>query len=240
MFKKMFAASLSTAMIAAPALVFADQVDSVSVDSISVEICGEQAMTFTGAGTYSEFTQHLIIDLDGEVILYDTDEPAVWSAGPVVVTEGEHTLTATVYDKSDLVTVLAQDSVIFSTSCEGDNGEGDGDEEGNEDEEGSEESNDGDGDDGDEQSDTGASTHEPGHEGNLQQSKVAGATSKKASGLPAKLKPLNSIFRLVYGRTPTFQEWTYWANRLLTDKPQYDALYGAMQWHKLRGHTIGS
>jgi|GEM_PF-3472721 hypothetical protein len=54
------------------------------------------------------------------------------------------------------------------------------------------------------------------------------------------LKPLNSIFRSAFGRNPTFIGWEYWADRLLNDKPAYDALYGAMQWQELHGQTIGN
>jgi hypothetical protein len=59
------------------------------------------------------------------------------------------------------------------------------------------------------------------------------------SRLPLKLTWINETFRKVYGRSPTVREWNYWSRRLLTDKMRYDALYGAMQWQKLHGRTIG-
>jgi hypothetical protein len=82
-------------------------------------------------------------------------------------------------------------------------------------------------------------------------------TTKKSSGSVAGTKsttssynalmPLNSIFRQVYGRTPTFEEWTYWANRFLTEDKfkvngqwRYDALLGAMQWQHSIGRSIGA
>ena len=51
------------------------------------------------------------------------------------------------------------------------------------------------------------------------------------------LTPLNRVFRSVFGRTPTFSEWTYWADRYLHDKPAWDAIHGAMQWQLLRGNS---
>lgn len=62
---------------------------------------------------------------------------------------------------------------------------------------------------------------------------VAGGVSVGALG------QINALFRSVFGRTPTVEEWTYWAERA-KDKPQLPALLGAMQWHKLQGTTIGT
>lgn len=45
---------------------------------------------------------------------------------------------------------------------------------------------------------------------------------------------VTSLFKLVYGRTPTTSESTYWMGRR-TDKPSRGALIGAMQFHKLNG-----
>jgi len=55
-----------------------------------------------------------------------------------------------------------------------------------------------------------------------------------------RLAPLNSIFRLVCDRDPTFAEWEYWANRLLDDNLAYDELLGAIQWHVAHGRSVGS
>ncbi|MEX0649986.1 MAG: alpha/beta hydrolase [Candidatus Andersenbacteria bacterium] len=65
--------------------------------------------------------------------------------------------------------------------------------------------------------------------------RILGTTIKavKKADPWARLRPLNSIFASAFGRMPSSEEWHYWANRLLTDKPQYNALYGAMQWQLL-------
>ena len=60
-----------------------------------------------------------------------------------------------------------------------------------------------------------------------------------ASNRLASISDLNSLFRAVHGRAPTFVEWKYWANRLL-DKPDRGALTGAMYYHKTLGRTTGS
>jgi len=204
-------------------MVRADEIDSINIDEVTVEECGEQSMTFTGTATYSESTQHLVVELDGVEVLYSLHEEENWSTGPVEVSEGSHTLVASIYDNSDYQDLIVQETVEFSTSCDESSDEGSSDEDSN-----------GDDGEGDEQDCC------PGPDEEVSQvKKIAKVKGAFSSNLWARLKPLNSIFRSVFGRTPTFTEWTYWANRLLTDKPQYDALLGAMQWHKLQGHTMG-
>jgi hypothetical protein len=217
MMKQLVALSLALAFALAPAAQ-ADGVDSISIDDIIISGCGEQEVVFTGSATYSESTQHLVVELDGVGLVHDHQEPADWSTGPVTVSEGDHTLTATVYDKSDHVVVRASDSKNFSTACEGEGDEGSS--------EGSDNGGEGDCCPGPDPEDSASAV----------KAAVKGAVK---AGLPESLKPLNSIFRLVFGRSPTFAEWKYWADRLLGDKPQYDALLGAMQWHQLQGRTIG-
>lgn len=67
--------------------------------------------------------------------------------------------------------------------------------------------------------------------------RVLGATT--SSGLSPRLAPLNNIFRLVCDRDPTFEEWEYWANRLLDGNMAYDELLGAIQWQVAHGRSIG-
>ncbi len=209
-------------------------VDSISINSITVPGCGPQVMTFSGSGTYSEPTQHVVVKLDGVVILTDTSEPASWITGAQSISVGNHTIVATIYDKSDLADVMAQDTKSFevvacgsgsSSGSSASSGSGSGDEK-----------------DCCPGPDPVTSTKIS------SKGKVKGTKSAvKVSGkLPASLIPLNGIFNSVYHRDPTFQEWTYWANQFLTntkykDKGQYryDALLGAMQWQKMHGRTMG-
>lgn len=219
MLQRMFALVTAFALVFTPSVAFAaDSEDSVSIDELSLE-CGEQDITFTGSATYSESTQHLVVELDGDEIFSSSDEPEDWETDAVTVEEGSHTLTATIYDKSDREDVMAEDSLDFDTSCGADGGEGSADE-------------------GDEQDCCPGPDPATDDQSAVGGGKVKGAISKK--GTLSALKPLNSVFRSVYGRNPTYEEWKYWANRYLTDKHAWDAIYGAMQWHKLRGHTVGN
>lgn len=69
------------------------------------------------------------------------------------------------------------------------------------------------------------------------QSSTPKSTTTKSGSL-ASISDLNSLFRQVYGRTPTVAEWHYWADRLL-DKSDRTALLGAMYYHKALGRTTG-
>ncbi len=57
---------------------------------------------------------------------------------------------------------------------------------------------------------------------------------KKGAVTLEELKPLNDIFLAVYERLPTFDEWKYWARRYSTDKRDWEAIKGAMYWHRAR------
>ncbi len=51
---------------------------------------------------------------------------------------------------------------------------------------------------------------------------------------------VNEAFRSVFGRNPTAAENNYWRDRVVKkEKTTYDALRGAMFWHKALGKTIG-
>lgn len=210
-----------------PALASHSDVDAVSTDAISVSGCGTQSLTFSGTASYSEPTQHLVVVLDGTTLFDDHSEPESWSTGPHSVGVGDHTFTATIYDKSAGIgggheTIRAEDAKTFTVpSCTPAPAPSDVS--------------------GGTAADTDCcpGQDEPVSAPTMKKA-ATGSVKAAATGMaPAKLKWLNETFRKVYGRNPTAKEWHYWSSRLLTDKTQYDALYGAMQWHQLRGHTIG-
>lgn len=230
--------------------------DAVTIDSIaSLGTCDQAKLRFSGTATYADATQHLFVDVSGRQVLHRIGEPAVWRTRSVaVVGAGSYTVTASVYDQLGREGLLAQATRAFTIpACDGAaNGEPEGDEAGSsgdesqqgnestqsEDEDASSDENDDEDDEntsaeGEEEASAGDERAEAA--GAAKQARVQGAAA--ASALPARLKPLNAMFRVLYGRNPTFSEWSYWANRLLTDKTGHDALYGAMQWHKLRGRT---
>lgn len=194
-----------------PVALASEHFDTVTINGVSAS-CGEQSLAFSGTATYSETTQHLVVALDGTQIFQDDEEPAMWTTTATTVGVGSHTLTATIYDHRDLEDPVATAQTAFTVS--------------------------------DCSSSSGSGGHDtdccPGRDPEPKVKKAVAPLIKGASTsqrLPLKLKPLNEIFRKVYGRNPTLQEWNYWAHRLLTDKVEYDALYGAMQWHHLHGHT---
>lgn len=205
---------------------FADA-DRVTIDPVVASGCGTQVpLTFTGTGEYSDPVQHLIITLDGTELLHSHSEPAAWTAGPATIAPGTHTVTATITDDLDHAEVMAQQTQVFSVAPCGvaSSGQPSGGEADNQD------------------CCPGPDPVAPKHarvaKGTAGQPQVKGAATRPAK-LPGKLAPLNEIFRKVHGRGPTFVEWTYWAGRLLNDKPQFDAFFGALQWHELRGHSVG-
>ncbi len=66
---------------------------------------------------------------------------------------------------------------------------------------------------------------------------VSIATARPAQA--ALIDQVNTAFESVYGRLPTFPEWKYWADRVIRgDKKTYDALAGAMGYHKARGNGV--
>ena len=209
--------------------------DTVTIGGLVISAAGTQQVNITGTATYSEPTQHLVITLDGVEILDDHDEPANWSTGLVTVSAGDHTIVATIYDKSAHSVVMATATLSFtvpSTSGGGSSG-GSG---------GSGSSSSGGGGDGpdccpgpDPEPEVAAAAQ------------VKGTSTAVAGGDLARIAPLNSLFRQAYDRDPTFAEWEHWANRFFTEgkfwssgtakvgSPQYDVWLGAMQWSALNG-----
>lgn len=222
--KYLWVASLVTGMLGSGSVAFASHVDDVIVSPVETSGCGAQSVTISGSAHYSAPVQHLVVTLDGTQVLHDDDldgwnldeEPVAWSAGALPVSTGEHTVVATIYDSSEgdgHEGLEDQDTRTFTVpSCE----------------------------QGPAPAPAGPDSSDccPGPDPVV--SKVGQVKGVSTTGkLPAKLFWINETFQKVHGRMPTFQEWSYWSNRLLTDKPQYPVLYGAMQWHKLRGHTMG-
>lgn len=208
------------AVVFAPVLALASTSDSVTISSVNYTSgCGDQMVSFSGSATYSEATQHLVVNVDGTEILYSDEEPTSWITSSVFVTHGPHTLTATIYDKSDRDLAVAQSVMPFEVpacvvpeSSSSNGGGGDGD--------------------------TGQSTHEEEEVVTAKKAVVKGATTTGETY--PNLKPLNRIFRSVFSRNPSYAEWKYWTNRYLTDKPNWVKILGAMQYHKLLGHTVGA
>jgi hypothetical protein len=217
--KKLMLLGAAVGLLGNAAPVFAsDDLDTVSINSVSVG-CDAQSLSFSGTATYSEPVQHLVVTLDSVELLHDHHETESWTVGPVSVGVGTHTLVATIYDHFEGAgheDMMAQDTEVFSVPSCGASSSGSGD---------------------------GVNRDVdccPGPDKPATVTKqIARVKGVAVSSHMTKLMPLNSIFRKVFGRTPTWREWSYWAHRLLTDKMQYDALYGAMQWQQLHGHTIG-
>lgn len=209
----------------------ADTPDTVTANAVTVSACGAQSLTFAGSATYSEPTQHLVVTLDGTELLHSHLEPDTWSTGLLAVGVGSHTLTASLYDHADHEDLLASNTKTFTVAACGGAPAPSAVSSGGTGRTG------GTGSGGD--CCPGPDPVQPAQKAT--QGKVKGAAAKKVSAatLPVRVTPINELFRKVYGRGPTFAEWEYWTVRILSDKPQFDAIYGAMQWHKLRGHTTG-
>lgn len=191
--------------------------NSVFVDTPVLSRCDEHVVAFSGTATYNTGTHHLLIDLDGVPVYSTFDEPMLWSFLRNVPV-GTHTLTARVHDNN--VSQTVHHAVTFEVpACATSDGGGSDDEP-----------------DCCPGPDPVAATQT-----NVRQPAVKGITSRSVQHSNLKdLAPLNRVFRSVFGRNPTFAEWEYWANRFLTDKPAWDQILGAMQWHKLRGVTTGA
>lgn len=186
---------------------------SVVIDGVVLSRCGEQNIAFSGVATYGAGAQHLLVDLDGTRVA-NLGTTISWLVMFESVPVGTHTLTARVHDVApDLnATDILQFEVL---PCQT------------------------------EQKDDSNNSEEPdccpGKDPEVTppvKAKVKGTTTKVKASFDI-LKPINYLFRLAFGFTPSFAEWKYWADRLLSDKPQLDALFGAMQSQKLEGKTMG-
>ncbi|MGH9856222.1 MAG: hypothetical protein ACRD4B_00115, partial [Acidobacteriota bacterium] len=139
--------------------------------------------------TYGLGDQHLLVDLDGVPVLSTFDEPENWNV-IVPVAVGFHVLTARIHDEDVSKTVdftLPFQVLACSTPTPAPTDSGSGDD--------------------------GGPDCCPGPDPVVKQSKkslprVKGTTATRTTTLNG-LQPLNSVFRSVFGRTPTFAEWTY-------------------------------
>ncbi|MFH1353871.1 MAG: hypothetical protein ABIH36_01160 [bacterium] len=198
--------------------------NSVLIHETVISRCGNQFVAFSGVATYGPDVQYLLVDLDGAPVLGRWGEPTNWTVLEQVTT-GYHVLTARIHDLGDASKTVAavfaftilpcDDGPSDSTSVASNSGGGGGDET--------------DCCPGPDPVDESVKSPIP---------QVKGVTTKKGGALSA-LEPLNAVFRFVFGRAPTFTEWKYWADRFLVDKPVWEAILGAMQWHKLHGVTVG-
>jgi len=226
--KYLWVFSLVTGMLGSGSVAIASHTDEVNVTPITVSGCGAQSVTITGTAQYSAPVQHLVVMLDSVQVLHNddldarnlNDQPVPWSTELLPMSTGAHTVTATIFNSAEgdgHEDLLAQDTETFTVPfCE----QG-----------------------GPPPAPAGPDSSDccPGPDPVVPPAKKVGRVKGAATGtLPAKLFWMNETFEKVHGRIPTFKEWSYWANRLLTDKPEYPALYGAMQWHKLRGRTVGT
>lgn len=218
--KSLFVFTLVAGMLGSGSVAFASDVDSVSINPVSVSGCGTQSVTISGTGMYSEPVQHLVVTLDGTELTDNHSEPETWNAGSFSVGTGSHTVVATIYDHMEgdgHEDQVAQDTKTFTVpSCDQGGSSGSS-------------------------GSSGSGDCCPGPDPVEPSVKKAGRVKGVATGgkLPHSMFWINPTFEKVYKRPPTFKEWSYWANRFLTDKTMYPELYGAMQWHKLRGHTMG-
>lgn len=221
--KSLFVVSLVAGMLGSGSVAFAsNDVDSISINPVSVSGCGSQSVTMSGTGMYSDPVQHLVVTLNGTQVIHDHREPETWSTGPHTVGVGNHTVVATIYDHMEgdgHEDQRAQDTKTFTVpSCTqsggspassgGTSGSGDC-----------------------------CPSPDPVQPSVKKAGRVKGAAT--SGKLPHSMFWINPTFEKVYKRPPTFKEWSYWADRFLTDKTTYPELYGAMQWHKLRGNTMG-
>lgn len=207
--------------VAAGGLAFAGHrgTDTVSITSVTVSGCGAQTVVVSGTATYSDRTQHLTVTLDGESISHNHAEPPAWTTSLRVVVEGIHNVRAAIYDRASHRKLQASADATFSIpACTSVSLPGDG----------------------------GGGSASSGSGESASQEKVAVAKTPVRARVAAQttkqvpvLKPLNRIFRRVFGRPPTVVEWRYWAQRILAGKKNLAGVLGAMRWHKLYGRTIG-
>ena len=196
--------------------------NSVLIHETVLSRCGNHQVAFSGVASYGQGKQQLLVDLDGVPVLNSFAKPLNWTV-LVNVTTGYHVLTARVHDP-DISKTVDYALVLNIASCENNDGEGEGSTGGSE----------GPGDETDCCIGPDPIVEQP----KTPVPQVKGATTTLKGALN-RLTPLNSVFRSVFDRTPTFTEWQYWADRFMNDKPVWDAILGAMQWHDLHGRTVG-
>jgi hypothetical protein len=187
--------------------------NSVAIDQLVLSRCGQQYAYASGSATYGPKADYLMVDIDG-VHAFNLGQKDFWTTDLVELNPGRHTVTARIHN-TDL-TFTDTTSHFTVPECQ--------------------------------QSGGGASDGGKGKEGDccpgpdpfeVPTKKAPQVKGVKRGVALSALSPLNSIFRLVFGRAPIVGEWKYWADRFLTDKPTWEAILGAMQWQKQQGRTVG-
>lgn len=242
MMNRMFAGVLSAMTTMLPGVALASGVDSINISRPTLDVCDGAGTTisFEVDVTHSSLNDRVAVWIDDELVFGpEDDDSATIVVGPVLTGDGEHTIVARSYDSllGDLEDedIVAEDTYTFDIDCYrgGDLRllddvnrhiyRSDAPNEGG--------------------TDCCPGGDSSGGGGESEQSTPVVKTTGKVKGALTthivNLAPLNGLFRSVFGRTPNFSEWTYWANRMLTDKPQADAILGAMQWHHMHGLTTG-
>lgn len=136
-------------------------------------------------------------------------EDGQWSTDTLWVESGEHTVTATVYEADQ---TLGSARLEFDIkACEGEETEEDS-------------------------SDVSIELVKP-----VGQVKAAMTNDLDGPVIMNQVVPVvvERLFGQVYGREITPHESTYWKKRARNDKRTETSLKGAMQWHRLRGRSIG-
>ncbi len=188
--------------------------NSIEIDSVVFSRCGEQFVYTSGTATYGPDADHLLVDIDG-VHVFNLGTQTSWVTGLTKLAPGNHVVTARIHNTDESFTDTSKTFEV--PSCEpAPNVNNDNDP-------------------GDEQ-DCCPGPDEP----EAPTPKVKGVSTTIKTSSANSLAPLNSLFRSVWHRTPTYFEWKYWADRFLNDKPAYDQLLGAMQWQESHGQVAGS
>lgn len=191
----------------------------VSIDPFVLSICGQQGIPFSGTAQ-GHSNQRLAVELDStpvSVTLNDT----FWTSGFITTSVGSHTLTAKIVSGSNVLestqfafTVVACPVPASPSSSSSGSSNTPGD--------------------------VGPDPEQPTPV--IAKGSVKGATITATKGTIAnRLVPavVERVFKGVFGRRITHQESLYWKNRARTNKRTEAVLKGAMEWHELRGRSIG-
>jgi len=212
---KLFAGSFLITLMAlggpilASQTVLAETQNTVHVDQLVLSRCGTQYVYASGSATYGPKAHYLLIDING-AHAFNVAKQTFWTTGLVKLDPGQHIVTARIHNTDGTHTDTTRQFTVPDCPQA---------------------------DPGDEQDCC------PGPDPVVSEPKPKPPRVKAISAVRSTamqgLSPLNSLFRLVFGRGPAYEEWKYWADRYLTDKPTWEAILGAMQWHKLHRQTTG-
>lgn len=186
--------------------------DSVSIVGTVLSRCGTQYIYQTGTAIYANVStgRFLEVFLDGVKVYQNTNRPTAWSTDLFTITEGDHTLRASIYRRtSDPVTqslAATTTSQVTVQGCPSDDGGGGG---------------------------GGGDEEEPVVTPPVKkQEKVRLAGSISNAAVPSVVE---QQFLKVFGREPSKAESTYWKGRARSDKKTVRSLSGAMLFQKAKG-----